>query len=146
MLLQANRTVATARLIAAVWSAEPPATAPNQIAICVAALRRALEPVTGVIETQPRGYLLNAPCGATDLDRVSETIERARSAERDGRLAEGVAQLRAALDLWRGPVLCGITSAELQPEIAGWEERRLSLAEEVFALELRLDRQHGLVA
>ncbi|WP_030439290.1 BTAD domain-containing putative transcriptional regulator [Actinoplanes subtropicus] len=64
-------------------------------------------------------------------------LQSGRSAERAGRLAAAVTELRAALDLWLGPVLCGITSPELQPEIAGWEERRLGLAEEVYDLASR---------
>jgi len=146
LALQANRTVSTAQLTAAVWGADPPATAANQIAICVLALRRALGRAAGMIETRPRGYLLNVPPGATDLDRVEAMVDAGRALEQAGRPAAAVTELRTALDLWRGPVLCGITSPELQPEIAGWEERRLGLTEEVYSLELRLDRHDGVVA
>jgi len=146
LLLQANHTVSTAQLIAAVWHERPPATAVNQIAICIAALRRALAPQSGMIATRPSGYQLNAPPGALDLERVEALVGRGRSRRREGRIADAAADLREALTNWRGPVLCGITSAALQPHVAAWEERRLAVAEEAFALDLQLGRHDTIVA
>ena len=53
LALRANRTVSTAQLTAAVWGADPPATAANQLAICVLALRRALGRAAGMTSQRP---------------------------------------------------------------------------------------------
>src|SRR2546429_9987799 len=72
LLLQANRTGPTTQLASAVWGDNPPATAANQIAICVFAIRRALAVPEDLIVTQPSGYLLRVPAGALDTQRVDE--------------------------------------------------------------------------
>jgi DNA-binding SARP family transcriptional activator len=146
LLLRPNRTVPVTRLVAAVWGDNPPATAANQIAICVLALRRALAGAgQDLIVTQPPGYLLRVPAGALDLDRAEELLAQARHEEEGGHLAEAVAHLRDALDLWRGPVLSGIRSGALGPGVTRWEERRLGAAEEYLALQIRLGRHHDAI-
>jgi len=66
--------------------------------------------------------------------------------EKHGRINAAVDHLRTALALWRGPVLCGISSPALQPEITCWEERRFSITEQCLALELRLGRHQDLIS
>jgi DNA-binding SARP family transcriptional activator/tetratricopeptide (TPR) repeat protein len=138
LVLNANRTVSMSRLVAAAWGDEPPATAERQVRNRVAALRRILTPVGGFIDTDGDGYRLRVADGELDADVFDAMVARART-ERD------TALLRAALDLWRGPVLAGLGGAVLAREAAGLAERRLGAWEEYAALEVAGGRPADLV-
>jgi len=101
LLLHRNRVVATERLIDELWGDDPPARATKTLQVYVSQLRKALGPDRLV--TRPPGYLLRVEEGELDLDRFEQLTTDARK-----RLAAGDApaardELRAALQLWRGP-------------------------------------------
>ncbi|MFI9627249.1 winged helix-turn-helix domain-containing protein [Streptomyces sp. NPDC052042] len=58
LLLSADRTVSVDTLVDAVWPDSPPATARNQIAICVATLRKTFKEAgeNRLLLTKPPGY------------------------------------------------------------------------------------------
>jgi DNA-binding SARP family transcriptional activator len=60
LLLHVNQMVSTTELIDAVWETDPPATARNQIQICISALRSRLGELGGgdLIATGSDGYQL----------------------------------------------------------------------------------------
>lgn len=63
LLLAPGRVVSVDTLADAVWHGNPPATARNQIAICVSALRKTLKTAVGIddlLVTSHPGYMLYA--------------------------------------------------------------------------------------
>ncbi len=96
--------------------------------------------------------MVTAPFGLVDLVMLpaasypATELPPAGADEKHGRINAAVDHLRTALALWRGPVLCGISSPALQPEITCWEERRFSITEQCLALELRLGRHQDLIS
>ncbi|MFI6601939.1 BTAD domain-containing putative transcriptional regulator [Nonomuraea sp. NPDC050536] len=114
LALEAGRTVTAERLIDALWPGEPPANAANALQTLVRRLRAALRPAE-VVRSRPGGYVLAVP--ADDVDAL-----------RFGRLARQDPE--AALALWRGPALAGLTSVpHLANVAASLEDERLSAVE-----------------
>ena len=148
LLLRRGNVVSTADLIDAVWSENPPATAANQIAICISRLRGTLSQAgvsAAALVTCAPGYRLDLEEGSVDIDVAESLIAEAERLEEAGDLAAAVARRRAALRLWRGPVLAGVVSTALQPEITLWEEQRLTLVERCVDLELALGRHADVI-
>lgn len=109
-------------MIATLWDGEPPPTAKHQIHKLIAALRRR---IPGAIETNGRGYrirLVDAVLDATTFNELAAVPT--------------IANLTAALELWRGPALAGIDSRAVQAGAAGLNERRLAATETLVDLRL----------
>ncbi|GAA5076481.1 AfsR/SARP family transcriptional regulator [Nocardia iowensis] len=147
LLLEANQVMSIDRLIAAVWSEDPPVSAKSQIRICVSELRRkfAAKGCGEVIETHSSGYLLRVDEGALDLHRFQDLVERGRAAAANGRLVEAVRLLRSALDLWRGRLAVGLESDLLAAAAVKVTEDRYVVVEEYIDLNLRLGRQREII-
>ncbi|MFF4209101.1 BTAD domain-containing putative transcriptional regulator [Streptomyces sp. NPDC001796] len=148
LLTEVNKAVPLGRLVDAVWGDTPPVTADKQIQTCVWRLRKAL--VNGgtradLIETVRGGYLLRLPDGSLDTHLFEEFRERGRARAEAGDPKGAVDDYRAALALFRGEPLAGLASRALEPVAAYWAERRLSLLEECFDVELALGRHRELV-
>ena len=97
LLLHANETVSTSRLVDELWGERPPATAEKLVQGYVHALRKQLG--EGVLETQAPGYRLSVEPRALDLLEFERLTEEARAASpstrssfADGRSRSGVAR------------------------------------------------------
>jgi DNA-binding SARP family transcriptional activator len=148
LLLNANQVVPMEQIAEAIWGEDLPRQPANQIAICVSALRRALTEAGApkdVVQTRSPGYLIRVDDERLDIHRVNALHARARALAQAGDRQAAVLALRAALTEWRGAVLAGIDSRLMQPEVARWEERRLSLLEECVDLEFALGRYGELI-
>jgi DNA-binding SARP family transcriptional activator len=146
LALNANRVTSVEHLLDAVWDDAPPSTARGQIQICISALRKLFgESGSAAIRTQPPGYVLTLGPGELDIDvfhaRVAAGYEHA-AANRPG---EAVAELRAALALWRGPALAGISGAAALREATRLHERQAAVLEERIRLDLTLGRHQELI-
>jgi len=139
LLLRPNRVVSMARLTAAAWDGEPPATAGRQVRNRVAALRANLTRFGGFIDTEESGYVLRVGPGELDVAVFDELVAR-------GRAAGDAAVLREALALWRGPALADLGGTVLAGEAATLEERRVAAVEDCVELELAAGRHADLVA
>ena len=102
LLLHANETVSTSRLVDELWGERPPATALNLVQGYVHALRKQLG--DGVVETQAPGYRLRVDPRSLDLLEFERLTEEARAAP----VAHAVELRRRALALWRGPPLADV--------------------------------------
>ena len=102
LLLHANETVSTARLVDELWGERPPATAENLVQGYVYALRKQLG--DGLVETQAPGYRLIVEPKSLDLLEFERLTEEARTAP----LAHSIELRRRALALWRGPPLADV--------------------------------------
>lgn len=145
MLLDANRTVPVNRMIEAIWGDNPPETARNQIQIRISHLRRLLGDIAkphSLLITVPPGYRLTVERGQLDLTDFDALTEQARQESP----AQAARTLRAALALWRGPMLSNVGSDLVQTIAHGVQERRLLAHEQCIELELGEGRHQQLVA
>lgn len=149
LLLHARRVVPVDELVDAVWEADPPATARGQLQTCVSRLRRSLA-AAGVpaetIVTGPAGYRVEPGPDGLDAQIFDRLVAEARAAAAEQRWAEAREGYRAALALWRGPALAGITGTQIRRGAAFLDEQRMLAMEESFEVELRLGRAADLVA
>lgn len=135
-------------LIDVVWNGRPPATARTQVAICVAALRKAFKTagVTDeVIVTQHPGYLLDASRHEIDSLVFADLVGQAEQAAADGRLPEAAQHYARALGLWRGPALAGVMGRAVEDEASRLEERRLNAFDDATAVHLALDQHQEII-
>ncbi|MDG4790077.1 BTAD domain-containing putative transcriptional regulator [Micromonospora sp. WMMD1102] len=151
LLLQAGRPVPTNRIVDAVWAEEPPANGTNVVQKYVAGLRRVLEPGRSprtpgqVLSLTDAGYLLRVGRDDVDALRFEWSARQATAARDAGRWPEAATGLRAALDLWRGEPLPGLTGPFFDAARHRLVELRTSALESWAELELRLGHHHEVV-
>lgn len=149
MLLSAvGRVVPTERLVAALWDSGPPASARDQVHICVSTLRRALcraECGSDLIVTRPPGYALDL--GSHQLDSVafSRALTAARAHASAGSPQAAALCLSDALGQWRGQALAGLRGSLLEAIAARLEQERLGAWDELVELALALGRHRTLL-
>lgn len=148
LLLSAGRPVAAEQLIDAVWGEDPPVTARNQLQTCVSRLRKVLTAVGAAadLRTHPAGYVLDVSVGGLDAVEFDRLVGLARAAAEAGELVRARDGYRAALGLWRGPALAGLSSAVVRRGAAAWDERRYATVEDRIDVELRLGGEREIVA
>ncbi|MFJ6152723.1 AfsR/SARP family transcriptional regulator [Micromonospora profundi] len=149
LLLDTGRVVSIRRLIDAAWGDDPPSSARAQVQNRVGVLRRLLRSEhaeSELIATRGSGYQLNLDGWQLDLRQFDEAVDRANVMADGGDLAGARATLCAALQLWRGPALDGLSTPLLQTAAAQIEERRLSALERRIQLDLALGRHGELVS
>ncbi|MFD6416127.1 BTAD domain-containing putative transcriptional regulator [Streptomyces sp. NPDC060194] len=146
LLLSADRIVSVDTLVDAVWPECPPATARNQIAICVATLRKTFKETgeDGLLLTSPPGYVLSSGEHRIDVVEFHQAAERGRDAARHGRAEDACALLEEALSTWRGAALDELSGERIEAEAARLEQLRLDLVEERAGLMLELGRHRVL--
>ncbi|WP_416968507.1 AfsR/SARP family transcriptional regulator [Streptomyces sp. 4F14] len=145
LLLEPDRMVPVPRLVAAAWDDEPPQTASHQVRKAVAALRTRIPGGADLIVTDGTGYRAVLADGQLDLHEFNRRSRRAREASAAGQLHEAVGELRAAVELWRGPVLAGAGGPLLSAASAALEERHMAIAEQYHGLRLELGEAGELV-
>ncbi|MDX6764098.1 AfsR/SARP family transcriptional regulator, partial [Streptomyces sp. F8] len=147
LVLYADRVVSVDTLVDAVWPDSPPATARNQIAICVATLRKTFKQagVTDLLITSPPGYLLAKGEHRIDVQEFLERADQGRDAARHGRTEEACTLFEEALSTWRGAALEETPGSRLEAEATRLEQMRLTLVEERAGLMLQLGRHRALI-
>ncbi|MFI1969636.1 AfsR/SARP family transcriptional regulator [Streptomyces cinnamoneus] len=145
LLLSNGRRVSLARLADVVWEQRPPVTARKQIRNAVSELRTLLSATGAAIVPEADGYRLDIADATLDLRTFQEHSARARRRMEQDRPDDAVTELRAALALWRGPVLSGLDRPGLRAQAAGLEEQRLTVLEECVGLELARGRHTALI-
>jgi YVTN family beta-propeller protein len=140
LLLERNRPVAIERLVDDLWGDDPPATARQSLHAHVTRLRRLLAADEGgpVLGNDGRGYILRVDDDQVDSERFRKLVVAARHERRENRLTAARDGYRAALALWRGPVLDGVPLEAADAERAELEELRLALLEERIEIDLEL--------
>ncbi|WP_367127269.1 BTAD domain-containing putative transcriptional regulator [Saccharothrix sp. HUAS TT1] len=147
LLVEANKVVSTDHLVDTLWEVHPPDTARTQVQICVSRLRKTLSEagVEVSIVTRPPGYQLRVPDTALDVHEFTRAVARARADVKRGALAEASEALRAAVGLWRGPCLSGLSGRPLRTKALRLEEDRLNAVETYLGIDLELGAHHELV-
>ncbi|HVV12745.1 AfsR/SARP family transcriptional regulator [Amycolatopsis sp.] len=134
LLLNANRVVPDQQLISLVWGGDPPASVRGQVQVYVSELRKLIG--RNVIVRRSPGYYIEVGPGELDVHAFDEAVASARSDRTAGLVDAAADRLRAALALWRGPALGGVTEALAAREVPGLEERRLAALEDYFDAQL----------
>jgi DNA-binding SARP family transcriptional activator len=143
LLLNADRTISPDRLVEAIWAGAAPGSARAQVQADISAIRRAFreagapEPVA----TRPGGYLIETAPGELDYAEFTQLIAQARH---DDDLEQRARALRAALRLYRGPALTGLTAAFVDSARARLDEQRLTAYERLADVDLALGRHVDL--
>ncbi|MFC0548483.1 AfsR/SARP family transcriptional regulator [Kutzneria chonburiensis] len=140
--LNVNRVTSVDHLIDAIWGEAPPPTARAQIQVCISSLRKRFGEAgrPDAIKTRSPGYVLELDSSEVDSLEFGELVAVAQQDAEAGRTAAAAATLRTALGLWRGPALDGVTSDLLRHEATVLNDRRLTVLEERFRLDLLLGR------
>jgi DNA-binding SARP family transcriptional activator len=148
LLLQPNRTVPTKQLIDAAWGESPPGGARTLVQNRVSTLRRILRearPEDELITTMGSGYLIQLEAGQLDVEVFTNRAARADRLAESGDPAGAADELAAALALWRGPALDGVTTPYLRTAAQRLEEQRLRAWERRIRLDVSLGRHADLV-
>lgn len=152
LLLHANETVSSERLIDGLWGDTPPESGTGALQVRISQLRKALDPGAklngaGPLQTRPSGYMLQVAPDDLDLARFDGCCGRASLALAAGNLEEGSQLLRQAIELWRGPALADLAGEPfVQPAAALLDDRRADALERWFDAELSLGHHADLVA
>jgi DNA-binding SARP family transcriptional activator len=144
LILNANETVSTDRIVEELWGERSPQTAAKVIQNHVSQLRRGLG--DGRLVTQASGYRLLVEPGSLDLDRFEDLLAKGRGALERGDAETAAGLLRESLALWRGSPLADVAFEPFaEAEIARLEERRLVAVEDRIEADLALGRHADLV-
>ena len=129
LLVHANETVSTERLIEQLFarSGSGTRTAPNAVHVAVSRLRRALGDGGGtMLLTSRGGYALELEPGQLDASTFESLLEEGRGLLARADPAGASRRLGEALNLWRGAPLADLGAVDgVQPEIRRLEELRL---------------------
>lgn len=137
LALRAPDAVSADALVEALWGERAPAGVVQALQKQISRLRQRLGSYGLAVRHQPTGYCLDIDPQVIDCRRFEELLRRARVALTRDDAHTAVADLQAALELWRGEPLADYRFDEFaQHEIARLEELRLEAIEERLAAEL----------
>src|SRR6266700_3668373 len=137
LLVDAGQVMPAGQLIDELWRGREPAAAATTLRSYISRVRSALEPEAS-LDARAGGYVVNVGMGQLDVAEFEEFI-RAGQAALDAGMA-GIAgdRFRAALALWRGPALAGVTDRAMLAQELGLEpgEQLRRLEQEVLRHEV----------
>ncbi|WP_369147005.1 tetratricopeptide repeat protein [Streptomyces sp. R44] len=145
LLLHAGVAISTDRLIDAMWGPLPPDSARAQIQTTIAAIRRMLRASEAdrMLATRPAGYVITPEPGQLDLAEFTRLIAKAPAgSDEPGDTAD---RIRAALALWRGEPLAGISAHYVEGARARLNGQLLTAVERLAELELARGRHDDLI-
>ncbi len=146
LALNANRVTPVEQLLDAVWGEAPPSTARGQVQIAISALRKLFADAgrPTAIRTQAPGYLLQVAAGELDSAQFHALVAAGRAHAEAGRTTDAVADICAALGLWRGHALAGVPSGLVQREAVLLDDNRRAAVEDRVRLDLVLGRHQEI--
>ncbi|MFF0579306.1 AfsR/SARP family transcriptional regulator [Streptosporangium saharense] len=149
LLIRVDHIVSTEQLHREIWDDNPPRRAAASLHVYVSQLRKFLrrpgEPASPIV-TRPAGYLLELRDDELDLVAFLDGVRRGQEYLRAGRCEYAVRATRAALDLWRGPVLNDLPCGPVMTGFATWiNEEQLHCVELLTDAQLATGRHRELV-
>jgi predicted ATPase/DNA-binding SARP family transcriptional activator len=152
LLIHANETISTERLVDELWGDSAPAGATKTVQVRVSRLRKALGDGvdTGrpeLLVTRQHGYELQIDPERLDARRFERLVDDGRSELAGGRPGRAAKTLGLGLSLWRGPPLADLAYEPFaQAEIGRLEELRLTALEQLIEAKLELGRHAEVIA
>jgi predicted ATPase/DNA-binding SARP family transcriptional activator len=152
LVLHANETLSTDRLIDGLWGEHPPATAAKAVQVHISRLRKALAAGAAngsedVVVTREHGYELQVDPECLDAHRFERLLAEGRSQLEAGHPEHAASTLEEALSLWRGPPLDDLAfEAFAQREIARFDDLHVAALEQLVEAKLALGRHVEVVA
>ena len=145
LLVHDGMPVPEDRLTAAVWADDPPATSRAQLHNSVAVLRGALRRSgAAAIVRSGSSFAFERRTATLDVADFEQLVADARRADDPTRASD---LYRAALALWRGPAMDGLTAGRyLKAQAQRLEERRLACIEGRIEADLAAGRHADVVA
>ena len=144
LLLHANETLSTDRLIDELWGERPPANAAKTVQMQISRLRKALageagNGSAGVVVTRERGYELRLDPERLDSHRFERLVAEGRSELAGGHPSAPSRRSSGALSLWRGAPLAELAYEPFaQREIARLDDLRVAALEQLIEAKLAL--------
>ncbi|NEB42202.1 BTAD domain-containing putative transcriptional regulator [Streptomyces sp. SID14515] len=145
LLLARGGVLTDERLTTLVWGWEPPPTSTSQLYTYVSRLRTRMEPGIALERSGP-GYRMDIGEATLDWDSFRDLAQAGDADLRAGRFADAERRLAAALALWKGPALTGVTEQLALTEAPRMEEARLSAVEHHAEAALALGRHAEIVS
>jgi DNA-binding SARP family transcriptional activator len=144
LALAHGETVPDNRLAAMLWGTRPPATASAQIYTYMSRLRKQLGANVQIVR-RPPGYVLDLGTTALDLAVFTALLAHGQELLAAGSHDAAANRLGAALAMWQGKALGGVTAFLAEAEGPRLEDTRLVALEAHVEAELALGRHHRLV-
>ena len=146
LLLARGAPVSADALADELWGEERPASERASLQMHISRLRRALGNGDGVVRSVAGGYALSGSV-ELDVDRFDAMLASARQAGAEERRSDAARALSDALEIWRGPALCGAGDGpRLRAEALRLEELRRSARLDLAELEIAAGRAAHVVA
>ena len=149
LLLRANETLTTDRLIDELWGEHPPAGAAKTLQVKVSRLRKALAAGGGgdLIMRRGPGYELRLDPDRLDSQRFERLVAAGGSELAVGHPERAASLLEEALSLWRGAPLADLAYEPFaQGESARLLELRIGALEQLIEAKLRLGRHAEVIS
>ncbi|MFD9410710.1 BTAD domain-containing putative transcriptional regulator [Streptomyces sp. NPDC059989] len=144
LLLAKGRMVSDARLSHLLWGWNPPATMSAQIYTYISRLRTQLGDSVSIVRQLP-GYAMDTGNARVDFLEFERLARLGAEAQEAGDLERAQAQLRDALELWRGPALSNVAEFLADTELPRLEEARAAATENRIEVDLALGRHRRVV-
>jgi DNA-binding SARP family transcriptional activator/DNA-binding CsgD family transcriptional regulator len=150
LLLHANETLSTDRLIDELWGERPPTNAAKTVQMQISRLRKALgweagKGSAGLVVTRGSGYQLRLDPERLDAHRFQRLAAEGRGELARGHPERAVLALERALALWRGAPLQELAYEPFaQREVARLDDLQVAALEQLVEAKLALGR-HGEV-
>ena len=144
LLVHANETLSTDRLVDELWGERPPASAATTVKVHVSRLRKALaggngSAGDGLVVTRERGYELRVDPERLDAHRFRRLVAGGRAELAAGDPQRAAAVLDEALELWRGEPLGELAFEPFaQGEVARLNELKVAALEQLIEAKLAL--------
>lgn len=151
LLIHANETLASERLIDELWGERPPATAAKTLQGHISRLRKTLGPAQAgrasrMLVTREPGYELRVDPERIDSHRFQRLDAEGRRELVAGHPERAVSLLGEALSLWRGPPLAEFAYERFaQDETGRLDELRVGALEHLIEAKLALGRHADVV-
>ena len=151
LVLHANETLSTDRLIDELWGEHPPATAAKTLQVHISHLRKTLAGGTNnnsgdIIVTRDRGYELRLDPERLDSHQFELLVAEGRRELAQGRPERAVRALERALSLWGGPPLADVAYERFaEREVARLADLRTAALEQLVEAQLELGRHDEVV-
>jgi DNA-binding SARP family transcriptional activator len=142
LLARFNQVVSVGQLVDEIWGVSAPRRANAALHVHVSQLRKLLrrgKSTESPIVTRSPGYVLDLGPDELDLLDFQKLLRSGKTHQRAGEHEEAVDDLKAALDLWRGPALGAPVTGPIISGFSAWlAENRLecidALVESTLAL------------